>query len=222
MNRNNTVRILPILALSLVAMPALAQQTALLDYGNDDFVTGRQFYSEVDRARIATALDSVANDATRAMGKDFVILGDAAGAFSAPGTQEHIYLIQKEAPVAIDPFPKGPAPLLLALKDDGIAGVWTLPADGQYQRLVAAADGNGDGRSEVLLEGAFMNMGELNMSVDVATLDDKGQATVQQTLSEVLIDSCENEGGTKTRKAATVSVGPDGFTTEQRDIGCGS
>lgn len=163
---------------------ALADQIALLDYSKVDFLNGRQFYSEVDRARIASALATVPGDAAKGMGTDFAIMGDASGAFSAPGTTERIYLIQKEAPVAIDPFPKGPAPLLL--------------------------------------ESAFMNMGEISMAVDVAALNDKGQATVQQTLTDVLLDSCENEGGTKMRKAAIVSVGPDGFTAEPRDIGCGS
>ena len=76
------------------------------------------------------------------------------------GARERIYLVQASRPVAIDPFPKAVAPVLVLLGEDAPARFFRLPADVQYQRLVAAADADRDGRSEVLLESTFMNMGE--------------------------------------------------------------
>ncbi len=211
---------LAVLPMSLAAGLVLAQPEPLLDYRDTAFLTGSAYYSQAERRQVAKAVKTGPEALVRALGDDFAILGDADGAFSAPGRTERIYLVQKRAPLAIQPFPDGPPPALVALHAGEPVAVYALPADVQYQRLVAAADSNGDGRDEVLLEASSMNMGQMIVALDAIRLGQPGEATVAQTLPEVYADACDNPKGAKTRRAATITVQAQGFVAEAHELGC--
>lgn len=191
--------------------PALAADETVLDYRDHAFVAGSPFYSAADRTRLGSLMKEGDAAAARDMGDNFAVLGDAEGAFTGKNASERIYLIQKSAPVAINPFPQGPAPALLVTRGGKFAAIFRLPRNVQYQRLVAAADGNGDGRDEVLLETTFMNMGQMVSSVDVVGLGGNGDARVTQKLPEVHVDACDNPSGKRERVAATIAIGAGGF-----------
>ena len=57
---------------------------------------------------------------------------------------------------------------------------------------------DGDGASEVLLEGSGYNMGQLITAVDAVKLEANGTTRVAQSIPEVYADSCENPVGKKT------------------------
>ncbi len=202
-------------AATLVALPAAAE--VLLDYRDAAFLSGSPFYSEAEQRRIAAAL-AQGPEAER-FADGFALRGDATGAFTQAGAQERVFLIQEEAASAIEPFPETGAPVLLILRGDEPVGLRRLADDVQYQRLVAAADTDGDGRDEVFLETSFMNMGQTTMSLDVASIGDGETATILQTLDEVYYDGCENPAGERERSAATISVA-DGASAERFEEAC--
>lgn len=202
-------------AATLAALPAAAE--VLLDYGDAAFLSGSPFYSQAEQRRIAAALAEGPEAARFADG--FAVRGDATGAFTRAGTHERVFLIQEEAASALEPFPETGAPVLLILDGDEPFGLRRLPDDVQYQRLVAAADTDGDGRDEIFLETSFMNMGQTTMSLDVASIGDGETATILETLEEVYFDGCENPAGDRTRSAATISVA-DGVVAERFDEAC--
>ena len=69
-------------------------------------------------------------------------------------------------------------------------------------RLVGAVDMDGDTASEVLLEGAGYNMGQLFiMAVDAVKLEANGTTRIHQHIPEVYADSCGNPAVKKSRSA---------------------
>ena len=207
--------------LVLSAAPALSQETVVLDYRDQAFLMGQPFYSQPERRQIAAALKKAPGELSQEMGTDFAVLGDVEGAFTKADADQHLYLVQAAAPVAIEPFPDAPAPVLLVTEGGRFAASYRLPKEVQYQRLVAAADGDGDGRDEVLLEAAFMNMGEALTTVDVVELGTEGAARTRQQLQSVYDDSCETGAGEKKRTASTVSIEGGRFVARAYDVGCG-
>lgn len=202
----------------LLAGAAQAEGEVLLDYRDTAFTSGQAFYAQPDRRRIAALLKTASPEAARDMGETFAILGDADGTFA--NGSGRVYLIQSRAPAAIEPFPNGPAPVLLVTGQGEAAQLFRLPPDVQYQRLVAAADGNGDRRDEVLLEASFTNMGQTTTALDVIRLEADGTAKPVQTLRDVALDACDNPSGERTRSAATVRIGPEGFEAKPHALPC--
>ena len=208
-------------ALALVALPhgAAAQDGVLFDYRDADFRMGQAFYSASERQQVAAGLDSALVDE---LGPEFVIVGDAEGAFGAGDSTEEIYLLQSQPAVALEPFPDAPAPVLAVFKDEKAIATYRLPKEVQYQRLIGASDVNGDGIADVLLESSFMNMGQIVSSVDVFDLSG-GEAKLLQSLPEVFSDACENPAGEQTLSASTISPGPDGLlVAESHALDCPS
>lgn len=206
-------------AVVLVSSVVPAAAEILLDYRDAAFLSGNPFYSQAERAEIAAALKEAPDGLADDLGEDFALRGDATGAFTASGATERITLVQEEAAVAIEPFPDAAAPVLVVMRGAEPAGFYALGKDVQYQRLVASADVDGDGRDEVFVETSFTNMGQTTMSIDVVSLREGGTAEIVQTLSDVYYDGCENPVGTRERKASTITVGP-GVTAESFSESC--
>ena len=202
---------------SVGTLPATAQ--VLLDYRDEAFLSGSPFYSAAEQSAIAAALQQAPAEIAERFAKAFVIRGDAAGAFTQTGAEERVLLIQEEAANSIEPFPETGAPMLLVMRGAEPVGFELLPGDVQYQRLVAAADVDGDGRDEVFLETSFVNMGQTTTSVDVAAIGTDGTAKIVETLNEVYVDGCDNPVGERLRTASTVSV-EDGLNTQSFDEPC--
>ena len=194
-------RVLATLAVVLpLAIPAHADDGIVLDYRNRQFRAALPAANAADKARVSAALAAVPGDATKALGKDFVVLGQAKGKLAKAGDVE-FFLLSLKPPVAAEPFPKTAAQVVVAMKGKDAAGSFVLPANRQYARLVGAVDFDGDGSSELLLEGSGFNMGQLVMSVDAMKLDSNGTTRVAQSIPEVYSDSCENPAGKKSRSA---------------------
>lgn len=204
--------------LALGAGPALAQSEPLLDYGDPAFTSGQAFYSAAERRRIGALLKKADPKLAGELGESFVLLGDAEGAFPEPGSR--VYLIQTRNPPASEPFPEGVVPVLLVTGKDGAATAFRLPHDMSYQRLVAAADGDRDGRDEVLVETSSTNMGQTVTSLYVVALDEDATARPVRQLEEVQYEGCDNPIGERSRSVSTISVGPDGYEVKTRTLPC--
>ena len=199
-------RVLATLAVALpLAIPAQAEDGIVLDYRNRQFRDATPAANAADKARITAALAAVPGEAAKALGKDFFVLGQAKGKLAKAGDVE-FFLLSLKPPIAAEPVPKTAAQVVVAMKGKDAAGSFVLPADRQYARLVGAADIDGDGSSELLLEGSGYNMGQLVMAVDAVKLDASGTTRVAQSIPEVYADSCANPVGAKTRSAKTVSL----------------
>ena len=116
------------------------------------------------------------------------------------------FLLSEKPPIAAEPFPQAPAQVIVALKGKDVVGTYVIPAARQYAKLVGAVDMDGDGVSEVLLEGSGYNMGQLITAVDAVKLEANGTTRVAQSIPEVYSDSCENPVGKKSRSAKTISL----------------
>jgi len=198
---------------------AVAQDDILFDYRDPDFRMGQAFYSASERQTIAAGLDG---EIASELGPEFVVVGDAEGSFTDGATGQKIYLLQSQPAVALEPFPDEPAPVLAVFSDDAVSATYRLPKEVQYQRLIGAADVNGDGIAEVLLEASFMNMGQIVSSVDVFDLSG-AEPKLLQTLPEVYADACENPAGEQSLAASTISLGPDGLlVAESQTLDCPS
>lgn len=205
------------LALSVQA----ANADSLVDYRDRRVQTAEAVATPAERARLARILADEAPSALRTeLGPDFVLLGSAAGAFTEPGRPQRIYLVQEKRPVAIDPFPNAAAPVLMVVTEGSPARFFRLPADVQYQRLVAGVDVDRDGRREVLLESAFTNMGSSVTALTAVRLDAaRGTATPIQVVKDVFTDSCDSPR--KARTAAVVSLDASGTIVARRyKLGC--
>ncbi|MDF2599022.1 MAG: hypothetical protein K0Q54_1845 [Methylobacterium brachiatum] len=180
----------------------------IVDYRDGGFRDAEPSVLPDERVRLVRIMAEEAPKALRMeLGTDFVVLGSAAGAFTRADGRERAYLIQEKAPVASDPFPDAAAPVLVVVGDGMKARFFRLPKDVQYQRLVAAADVDRDGRSEVLLESGAYNMGESVTALTVVKLDPAtGLATPGQVLRDVFTDSCDGGSGRKARTASTLSL----------------
>ena len=116
------------------------------------------------------------------------------------------FLLSEKPPIAAEPFPQAPAQVIVALKGKDVVGTYVIPAARQYAKLVGAVDMDGDGASEVLLEGRGYNMGQLITAVDAVKLEANGTTRVAQSIPEVYADSRENPAGKKSRSAKTISL----------------
>jgi hypothetical protein len=180
----------------------------IVDYRDSGFRDAEPSVAPDERVRLARIMAEEAPKALRMeLGADFVVLGSAAGAFTRSDSRERAYLVQAKAPVASDPFPDAAAPVLVVLGDGVKAHFFRLPRNVQYQRLVAAADVDRDGRSEVLLEAGAYNMGESVTALTVVKLDPvTGLAKPEQVLRDVFTDNCDGGSGRKARTASTLSL----------------
>jgi hypothetical protein len=184
---------------------AQAQDGVVLDYRNRGFRAAEPAVAAADKTRVTSALTSVPSDPVKALGKNLVVLGHAKGK-SPKGGDVDFFLLSEKPPIAAEPFPQAPAQVIVALKGKDVVGTYVIPAARQYARLVGAVDMDGDGTSEVLLEGSGYNMGQLVMAVDAVKLEANGTTRVAQSIPEVYSDSCENPVGTKSRSAKTISL----------------
>jgi len=202
-----TVHCLPAAFALLLAVSgfAQAQDVVVLDYTKRGFRDGLPAVAAADKTRVSAALAATPSDPVKALGKNLVVLGHAKGKLAKSGDVD-FFLLSEKPPVAAEPFPQGPAQVIVALKGKDAVATYVIPAARQYARLVGAVDMDGDSTSEVLVEGAGYNMGQLIMSVDALKLEDNGKTRVAQSISEVYADACENPAGKKTRSAKTVSL----------------
>ncbi|GJD94825.1 hypothetical protein [Methylobacterium iners] len=214
---------LPLVLLALVAAGAPAAAAEIvLDYRKPALRDAQPSRSEAERARVARALTEAPPAIREDMGPTFAMLGEGRGAFTAPGADERIYLIQRRAPVAIEPFPNAPAPVLLVLGPTGPARFYRLAKADQFQRLAAIADAGRDGRDEVLLESSFTNMGETVTDLTAVRLDPaQGAAEAFQTIPGVAADRCEGPKKQRSLSAATISRdGTGAFTAQRHRLAC--
>ena len=193
------------LALLPAAELAYAQDGVLLDYRDLQFRDAQPGVNAAEKARISTALAAVSSDAVKALGKDFVVLGEARGQLATAGEVD-FFLLSLTAPIAAEPFPKTAAQVIVAMKGKDAVATYDLPAAKQYAQLRGAVDIDGDKNSEVLLEASIYNMGQLIMSIDAVKLQPESATSVVQSIPEVYSDSCENPSGTKARASKSVGL----------------
>ena len=184
---------------------AQAQDGVVLDYTKRGFRDAEPAVAAADKTRVSSALASFQSDPVKALGKNLVVLGRAKGKSPKAGDVD-FFLLSEKPPIAAEPFPQAPAQVIVALKGKDVVGTYVIPAARQYARLVGAVDMDGDGVSEVLLEGSGYNMGQLIMAVDAVKLEANGTTRVAQSIPEVYSDSCENPVGKKSRSAKTISL----------------
>lgn len=187
------------LALAL-ALPAIAAPKILLDYRKPTDQRPPAVTAEI-RAMLAGALPGEAKDVT--------VLGHLRGSFSQPGISEDVYLVADKAPVAAQPFAQGPAQRLVTIRA-GRTAVWTLPEELRYQRIAGRVDADSDGRSELLLEAGFYNMGQSTVSLDHLALAANGSVAIRHSLKDVVTDGCDNPVGKREKRASTIALGDDG------------
>lgn len=109
-------RVLATLAVVLpLAIPAHAEDGVVLDYRNRPFRDAAPAANAADKARVTAALASVPGDAAKALGKDFVVLGQAKGKLAKAGDVE-FFLLSLKPPVAAEPFPQAPAQVIVAMR----------------------------------------------------------------------------------------------------------
>lgn len=185
--------------------PALAAEL-ILDYRDPGFRDARAFYSAAETQKVLSTVTSRAPELVRALGERPVIIGSADGSFSRPGARERAYVIEAAPPAAIEPFPKAVAPVLAVIEGDKPVAVLPLAKDTQYQRVAGAADVDGNGTSELMLETTFMNMGQISTALDVVDVGKAREPVVVQTLKEVYFDGCENPRGERSRSASTLTI----------------
>jgi hypothetical protein len=184
---------------------AQAQDGVVLDYTKRGFRDAEPAVAAADKTRVTSALASFPSDPVKALGKNLVVLGHAKGKSPKAGDVD-FFLLSEKPPIAAEPFPQAPAQVIVALKGKDVVGTYVIPAARQYAKLVGAVDMDGDGASEVLLEGSGYNMGQLITAVDAVKLEANGTTRVAQSVPEVYADSCENPVGKKSRSAKTISL----------------
>ena len=184
---------------------AQAQDGVVLDYTKRGFRDAEPAVAAADKTRVTSALASFPSDPVKALGKNLVVLGHAKGKSPKAGDVD-FFLLSEKPPIAAEPFPQAPAQVIVALKGKDVVGTYVIPAARQYAKLVGAVDMDGDGASEVLLEGSGYNMGQLITAVDAVKLEANGTTRVAQSIPEVYSDSCENPVGKKSRSAKTISL----------------
>lgn len=181
------------LALSLTGLlagPVLAQDNVVIDYRDEavlDFADTEQWSPIAEK-----------------LGDGLTVLGEVSGSFTKSGADEVAYLVSKGRPAANDPFLQVTQHLAIFAGDEQV-GDLMLPDNAAYTRAVRAVDVNGDGVSEVVLEGSFYNMGTSAIGLDVIRIGETPE--VIQTLPEVYLNSCDAGIGEKTISASLVRVG---------------
>jgi len=163
---------------------AQAQDGVVLDYTKRGFRDAEPAVAAADKTRVTSALASFPSDPVKALGKNLVVLGHAKGKSPKAGDVD-FFLLSEKPPIAAEPFPQAPAQVIVALKGKDVVGTYVIPAARQYAKLVGAVDMDGDGASEVLLEGSGYNMGQLITAVDAVKLEANGTTRVAQSIPEV-------------------------------------
>ena len=180
MMKNVSFAIAAFALLSAASGLAQAQDGVVLDYTKRGFRDAAPAVAPADKTRVSSALTSAPSDAVKALGKNLVLLGHAKGKSAKAGDVD-FFLLSEKPPVAAEPFPKAAAQVIVALKGKDVVGTYVIPAERQYARLVGTVDMDGDNASEVLLEGAGYNMGQLIMAVDAVKLEANGTTRVAQS-----------------------------------------
>jgi hypothetical protein len=192
----------------VVSLAASAQSPdrAVLDYQNRPFRDAQPMVSATDKARVTAGLTRVmSNDAVKALGTEYVVLGQARGTFDKKSDVD-FFLVSLKPPIAAEPFPKTAAQVILAIKGQDVVATNVIAAERQYARLVGSVDLDGDGGSEMLLEGRAYNMGQLVLAVDAVKLEADGKTRVAQSVAAVYSDSCETSVGAKTRTSKSIGL----------------
>jgi hypothetical protein len=188
-----------------IANVVRAEDVMLLDYRDARFRDAPPGVNAAEKARLATALASLSNEAVKALGSDYVVLGQAKGVLAKAGDVD-FFLLSLKPPVAAEPFPKTAAQMVVAMKGKDAIAAYVLPAQKQYSRLVGVVDLDGDRSSEALLESSSYNMGQLVLSLDAVKLEANGATRVSQSVPEVYSDSCEIPRGARDRASKTISL----------------
>lgn len=198
-----SVRTIPAVVIALaLALPAMAQDNVVIDY-NDGAL------DMADPAQWTPIAEKI--------GGEIEVLGEVSGAFTDSDVDEVAYLVSDGAPIAADPFPEVNQRLVVFSGDEQVAD-WALPGDSAYSRAVTAADMDGDGISEVILEGSFYNMGTLALGLSAIKVGETPE--VIQTLPEVYVDSCEAGVGEKGISTSVVSIVDGEMVVETTDQPC--
>ena len=207
----------------LLATSALAQAQdgVLLDYTKKGFLSAGPTVDAADKARVSSALALLPSDAVKALGSGRVLLGHAKGKAPKAGDVD-IFLLSQKEPIAAQPFPEGPPQVIVVLKGKDVVGTHVVPAGRQFTRLVGAVDLDGDNASEVLVEGAGYNMGQLIVALNVLKLEANGTSRIVQTIPEVYDDACEAPAGqNKTLSAKTISLRGGKLVESVHPLKCG-
>ena len=137
--------------------------------------------------------------------KDYSVNSSASGSFTERGARETVYLIERGGPVASDP--NGAQDLALVVFDATGQLVAKFKTS-DFNFIAATADADGDGVSELLLEGSFLNMGTLGSSARLVELKSKRLRLVK-TFEGVYENPCEGYA-TSQVTAAVVNYAADG------------
>ena len=197
------IRVAGVVSLSLMTiLPALAQAGVLIDYRNGEVL------DFADRAQWTPIAERI--------GGEIEVLGEVRGAFTEAGADEVAYLVSDAAPVAAEPFPELNQRIVVFSGDEQVAD-WPIP-EASFSRPVTATDLDGDGISEVIVEGSFYNMGTLAIGVSAIKVGEVPE--IIQTLTDVYVDSCEAGVGEKAITAGAVSVSDGQLTVESETLDC--
>ncbi|GGF87593.1 hypothetical protein GCM10007301_54320 [Azorhizobium oxalatiphilum] len=197
------------LLLGFISLPAAA--ATVIDYAkvrNYEKAMPASPVSKTAESEVMAALAQQPASVRDPLGRKPLILGSSTGAFTAAGARETAYLLSAGKPSATDLNTTIPQ-LVLVLEGQRATGAYVLPATGGYQAIVGAVAG-ADGKRDLLLEGSFMNMGQMVVSLDVLRLGPDASTSVQRTLKEVYYDGCGNPRGAREKRAATIRIADDG------------
>jgi hypothetical protein len=184
----------------LLAAPAAAQ--VLVDYRDGEAL------AMADTAQWGAIAEKI--------GGEVEVLGEVRGSFTAAGADEVAYLVSDGAPVAAEPFPELNQRLVVFAGEQQMAD-WAIP-EAAFSRPVTAVDLDGDGISEVIVEGSFYNMGTLALGVSAIKV---GQVPeIIQSLPDVYVDSCEAGVGEKGITASAISVSDGQLVAETETLEC--
>lgn len=180
-----------------------AADEIILDYRDNNFRSGQAFYPASVQKKVMSTLSTAPMDIKQSLGETFVLLGDAPLHNSKNEGRRIIYLLSTRSPVAANPFPEGIKQYLAIVENDTLAGIYSLPEDSAYARLVGAVKLNDPDRGGALLEASFYNMGQSVTAVDLVQFDSSG-ASVAQTFRNTYYDGCDSPAGAKERIAAKI------------------
>lgn len=186
----------------LSVLPALAQAGVLIDYRDGAAL------DLADPAQWAPIAEQI--------GGEIEVLGEVRGAFTAAGAEEVAYLVSDAAPVAAEPFPELNQRIVVFSGNQQVAD-WPIP-EAAFSRPVTATDLDGDGISELIVEGSFYNMGTLAIGISAIKVGEVPE--IIQTLTDVYVDSCEAGVGEQAITAGAVSVSDGQLTVESETQDC--
>jgi hypothetical protein len=142
----------------------------------------------------------------------YSINSSAAGSFTAARARETVYLIQRGGPVASDP--NGAQDLTLAVFDEAgrLASKFKTR---DFNFIVASIDTDGDGVSELLIEGSFFNMGTLGSSARLVGLK-SGRLRLVRSFEGVYENPCDGGEANAQVTAAVIGYAPAGAAGRPR------